>query len=99
MAAIMSLISARMAVAPKALFTTWKNQLYMEVINSYIDIAKRIILDVFLFLEDEGYAVQSKVLHSDVFIEECEVRYTNESVNREVSVSYTKGQRENEIRY
>lgn len=67
--------------------------------NSYCSTAERIILDVFSFLEKEGYIAEAKNIDDDSFIDKLQVKFVNDTIKREITVSYTKGIVEKEIRY
>ena len=63
----------------------------MEVGNNPISVAKQIILEAFSFLREEGYSVETKIMKDTFFSENFESTFINETIGREISISYTKG--------
>lgn len=71
-----------------------------ELNDHKVEIVKSLILKNFSFLAEEYfYTSVCKAEEDEIFIESFDIEYTSQLKLREISISYTKAQVYNEIRY
>ena len=64
-----------------------------------IEIAKKLIIKNFSFLEENGYKYTCKFDDDPTFIESLYVKYINTLKNREITISYHQGKVYEDIKY
>jgi hypothetical protein len=64
-----------------------------------VTISKNLIAKHFSFLETEGYTANVEEEASKFFLESLKVKYTNQIKRREITISFTKSNLDEEIRF